>query len=158
MNDWKIKFTFAKKEHLSAARLFHLAEQSYKNGSPWSMVGFEQDLENPCASYAAAFDQQELIGYIGYHHILDEIEITNVVVDKQYQQKGIASGLLHFCLGQFAVDQVKQVFLEVRQSNSAAIQLYEKYSFEKSGVRKKYYANPEEDALIMQMKVIQKNV
>lgn len=154
----EFSFTLADKKTLSAEELFQLAEQSYTTGSPWSRASFEQDLNHPQAEYFIVTTNKELIGYIGYHRILDEAEIMNVVVSKQFQQQGIASQMMKQHLEKLTAEQVSQVFLEVRKSNQPAVKLYQKYQFAVIGERKNYYAAPQEDALIMQMKIKQENV
>lgn len=154
----EIHFTFADNEALSAEALFQLAEQSYTTGSPWSRIGFEQDLKHPHANYLIATSNEKLIGYIGYHQVLDEVEIMNVVVGNSFQQQGIASRLMQQCLEKLVSEPVHQVFLEVRKSNQAAVRLYQKNRFAVIGERKHYYTHPQEDALIMQKKIEQENV
>ena len=95
-----------------------------------------------------------LIGYyidnilIGFIHILiavDSIDVINIVVDSEYRRKGVASKLIEYVYNKYG-DRYNY-YLEVRESNKAAIALYEKNGFKKVNVRKKYYDN--EDALMM---------
>ena len=90
-----------------------------------------------------------LLGYAGLLVVLDEGYITNVAVRPAYRRQGIASDLLgvfeRFARGH----QLTFLTLEVRASNAPAIALYEKYGFQRAGVRPNYYQSPREDAIIM---------
>lgn len=148
-----IQFVFAAKELLSAEQLYQLADLNYEYGSPWSIRGFQGDLSTPQTRYLIAYAGEKIVGYIGYHQIVDEADITNLVVDQRFQQKGVASQLMQLCIEKWRTDQVTKVFLEVRRNNQAAIKLYQKQQFLITGERKNYYTNPLEDAIIMQRKV-----
>ena len=121
---------------------------------PWSIVLIEADLkDNPNASYFVAQEDGEIIGFIGTHDIVGEINITNVAVRKVYRRIGAADGLMQAMFDEVnkKIDSGKEVVgvtLEVRVSNNPAIKLYEKYGFKEEGVRKGYYSDGE-DAIIM---------
>lgn len=121
---------------------------------PWSIILIEADLkDNPNASYFVAEEAGELVGFIGTHDIVGEINITNVAVRKAYRRIGAADGLMQamFSEIQEKIDSGKEIVgvtLEVRVSNDPAIKLYEKFGFKTEGVRKGYYSDGE-DAIIM---------
>ncbi|MBM6615547.1 ribosomal protein S18-alanine N-acetyltransferase [Desemzia sp. RIT804] len=137
--------------------MFELANKNYSTGSPWSVLGFEEDLKTAQAHYGIVLFNNRCIGFIGYHSILGEAEITNFVIAKQFQRQGTALKLLQRCLEKLNTENVEQVFLEVRESNQNAIQLYQKCGFQKIGIRKNYYTQPIENALIMQLAFKAKN-
>lgn len=93
-------------------------------------------------------ESKQIIGYIIYWIIEDLIEIHHIAVKNEFQRRGVGSTLIRFLLADARKKKVKQIFLEVRQSNSVAIQFYDKFGFKQVRRRKKYYRNPEEDALV----------
>ncbi|MCR4925962.1 MAG: ribosomal protein S18-alanine N-acetyltransferase [Clostridiales bacterium] len=116
---------------------------------PWTRQGIESELENKTARFFVAVEENQTVGYIGAHFILDEGYIANLAVLEEYRHKGIATALLKKVLALADEEKLDFVSLEVRQSNFGAIALYEKNGFERVGVRKKFYSNPEENAVIM---------
>ena len=94
-------------------------------------------------------DTEEIVGYVGAYLAADELSITNVAVFSSYRRCGAANQLMK-ALDAFAQEKnLYGITLEVRVSNNAAIALYEKNGYEKSGIRKGFYSKPKEDALIM---------
>ncbi|MFL2099501.1 ribosomal protein S18-alanine N-acetyltransferase [Desemzia sp. FAM 23991] len=132
-------------------KLFELANENYSTGSPWSVSGFAEDLKTAHAYYGMVLSDKECVGFVGYHSLLGEAEITNFVVAKNFQRRGIALRLLRSCLEKLSAEKVEQVFLEVRESNQSAIGLYQKSGFMNIGTRKNYYAQSKENAVIMQL-------
>lgn len=117
--------------------------------SPWSEAMLEDALFDPQASFIVAEDEEgNILGYAGLHVILDEGYIDNVAVERDARRHGVASALLDvFC--RFGAAKLAFLTLEVRASNAPAITLYEKYGFQRAGLRPKYYDKPREDAVIM---------
>ncbi|NLD18927.1 MAG: ribosomal protein S18-alanine N-acetyltransferase [Clostridiales bacterium] len=117
---------------------------------PWSRDSLRYELEeNPRAFYIAAEIDEKVVGYAGLWWIEDEGHITNVAVRPGFRNRRIATGIISVLI-EFTVSKgIKHHTLEVRSSNEAAIGLYEKHGFKVEGVRKKYYLNNGEDALIM---------
>lgn len=117
---------------------------------PWSLETLIHELsENPNAFYIVAELAGEVVGYAGLWWIGDEGHITNVAVKPGYRNRKIASGIIATMIDFTTGEGMKHHTLEVRRSNEAAIGLYEKYGFATEGVRKGYYLNNGEDALIM---------
>lgn len=116
---------------------------------PWSKQSFIEELSNPLAKYLVALEGDEVIGYIGMWFIVDEVHITNIAVKPTKRRRGIGDLILREAIGWAEEQQCVAMTLEVRESNLAAIHLYEKYDFKKAARRKNYYANPTEDAVIM---------
>lgn len=117
---------------------------------PWSPSMFLGDLKSEHTYYFGAYNKKdELIGYIGMWNVGDTSEITNIAVHPDYRRKGIATKLVNeletLCLD---ID-ILYINLEVRESNCKAISLYNKLGFEKVGLRKNYYKNPAENAILM---------
>ena len=116
----------------------------------WSRDSFYNELSNELAHYFAAIDEDnKLVGYAGCWQILEEAHITNIAVDLDYRRKHIGEALLRQIIQCCYDEKIKYITLEVRVSNKPAIKLYEKYGFKSLGLRKGYYQNNNEDALIM---------
>jgi len=115
--------------------------------SPWTEEMFIHEIEMHDSFICVSKDEIE--GYICGWNIIDEYHITNVGVDKKFQSKGVASFMLGQLLSMRIETGMRYFFLEVRESNQKAISLYLKFGFEVIGKRKKYYTEPQEDALIM---------
>lgn len=116
---------------------------------PWSLKALLYELEDPDALYLTALDEDEVIGYVGVHHVLDEGHITNVAVAPDYRRNGIAKMLIGALIGWSYEHDLSFLTLEVRASNEAAKELYRGFGFQHVGVRKGYYKHPTEDALLM---------
>ena len=91
----------------------------------------------------------DILGYAGVLMVPDESDITKISVRQDRRRKGIGRALLKALQEKMPEHGVRKIFLEVRESNAAAILLYESCGFEKVGIRKKYYSDPAEDALTM---------
>ena len=119
-------------------------------------VPFSEDdilsyIESPIWHFLVARDGDLVVGYISFTVILDECQIVNVAVSQGARCRGIGSLLLDHFLSYVKEKGVKSVYLEVRESNSAAIMLYEKFKFSRSGVSKNHYSTPTENALLMSL-------
>jgi len=92
-------------------------------------------------------------GFVIGRQIGDEAEILNLAVRQAARRKGQATALVQSILRVFRQGRVTRVFLEVRESNGAAIAFYESLGFRKTGRRRRYYRNPDEDALLFELKL-----
>ena len=133
--------------------LWTICQNSYKDGSTWSKEQFSVDLTLKNSQYLIFMEQNQYVGFVSYHFILDEAEITHVVVNRPFQKNGYAKQLLKGLQSSLKRQHIQHVFLEVRRSNQVAQQLYQKYGFEEISSRKNYYSNPKEDAMVMCLKV-----
>ena len=116
----------------------------------WSKDSFMSELSNDLAKYFSVFNTDgQLIGYCGCWQILEEAHITNIAVSLDYRRKHIGEALLTTIIDECYRNMAKYITLEVRVGNKPAIALYEKYGFKSLGVRKGYYHDNNEDALIM---------
>lgn len=116
---------------------------------PWSEKSVAFELNNPLSLWLVALDGDRVAGYVGSQSVLGESDMMNVAVHPDYRRQGIAEQL---CLA--LVEALKEkgnhcLTLEVRSSNEPAKALYEKLGFGQIGLRKNYYRNPREDALIL---------
>ena len=117
---------------------------------PWSRNSFLEELTtNDLAIYIVAISDEQVIGYGGLWRVFDEGHITNIAVHPEFRRCGAASKIMDEILDLCGKNDIKSITLEVRKSNIAAQNLYKKYGFTIEGMRKKYYADTGEDALIM---------
>jgi ribosomal-protein-alanine N-acetyltransferase len=118
--------------------------------TPWSRSMFAGELAKPSSICQGAFDEDgRLAGYLIVSRYVDAWHIMNLAVHDQRRRAGIASRLLGALFDVTAGDTHRGYTLEVRISNKAAIALYERWGFERSGIRRGYYTDNREDALIM---------
>lgn len=116
---------------------------------PWSEKAFMDSLKNENTVYIVACNAEEVVGYCGIYMSFEEGDISNVAVKKEYRRKNIAENMLSYLFSSIKQKGVTDVTLEVRETNVAAIKLYEKIGFEEVGIRKNFYEKPTENALIM---------
>ena len=117
--------------------------------TPWSRSMFASELTKPTSICLGAFEGERLVGYIINSRYVDAWHVMNVAVDPGFQRRGIATQLLERLFELTADDERRGYTLEVRVSNTDAIRLYERLGFEPRGVRRGYYTDNREDALIM---------
>jgi len=117
---------------------------------PWTKNAFIEELTgNTFAVYISAMLDGKIVGYAGMWKVIDEGHITNIAVHPEFRGNKIGSALLEELLAIAEKDDVDSLTLEVRRSNVVAQKLYSKYGFVVEGMRKGYYADNGEDALIM---------
>lgn len=119
--------------------------------TPWSRSMFASELAKPTSISLGAFDPEtaELVGYLIISRYVDAWHVMNVAVAPEHRRRRIATLLLTRLFEQTANDERRGYTLEVRVSNAAAIRLYERLGFRPRGVRRGYYTDNREDALIM---------
>jgi [ribosomal protein S18]-alanine N-acetyltransferase len=119
--------------------------------TPWSRSMFASELAKPSSLCLGAFEAEtgELIGYLIISRYVDAWHVMNVAVAPEYRGRGIATKLLEHLFELTAGDGRRGYTLEVRVSNNSAIRLYEKLGFKARGIRRGYYTDNREDALIM---------
>ena len=116
----------------------------------WSRDSFAAEIDNQISDYNCAVTQNgKIAGYMGLWKIIDEGHVTNLAIHPDFRRKGAAKVLLLNALDECYREKIKYLTLEVRVSNLGAIKLYESFGFKSLGLRKKYYQNNNEDALIM---------
>ena len=124
------------------------AEKEALGADGWSEESIA-DTVNANGTYFAAFSFGTYIGHAGMTEAADEGYITNIAVKPEYRRKGAATALIEALLKHSAEHNLIFLSLEVRESNRAAIALYEKCGFKNVGVRPKFYRSPCENAIIM---------
>ena len=139
-----------------AEALVALVQENYEHPNNWSAESFLADLENPTNTYYGVWMQRQLVGFLGIQSVLDEATITNIVIAKDYQGKGLAQRLWQMALYDLKQKEVKVIFLEVRESNIRAQYLYEILGFEAFHTRSDYYSDPVEDAIEYRLEIEQR--
>ena len=114
----------------------------------WNYNIFKSELENKNSHYLVAKLNNIIVGFAGIIPIIDEADISNIVVHKNYRNQKIGSTLLKGLIDLATSLNLKLINLEVRESNLTAIKLYKNYGFEVCGLRKKYYENTENAVLM----------
>lgn len=118
--------------------------------TPWSLQSFTVELrDNEYARYFCLELNGQVIGYMGLWFILDEGHITNVAISPKYRGQQWGEYLMRSVMDKMEVQGMERMTLEVRVSNYQAQSLYKRLGFVTAGVRKGYYADTQEDALIM---------
>ena len=118
-------------------------------GLPWSRAMFAGELIKSSSICLGAFRLRRVIGYLFVSLFVDDWHIMNLAVDPTWRRRGVAGLLLKDFLARSEGGRERGYTLEVRQSNEAAIRLYAQFGFEARGIRRGYYMDDHEDALIM---------
>jgi [ribosomal protein S18]-alanine N-acetyltransferase len=121
---------------------------------PWSRDAFFNEIEtNHFATYIVIEDKGKVIGYCGVWIIVDEAHITNIAVLPSYRGQGLGDRLMQSMIEIAKEMGAVTMTLEVRVSNTPAQTLYKKFGFTEGGIRKNYYSDNQEDALVMWVKL-----
>lgn len=119
---------------------------------PWTKDSFYRELiHNHFATYFVIEYEGKVAGYCGLWVIIDDGQITNIAISPSYRRKKLGETLLKSILNEAKKQGAKTVTLEVRVSNETAQSLYKKLNFKPIGIRKNYYTDNQEDALLMQV-------
>jgi len=124
-----------------------IERESYQ--TPWSRSMFDAELRKPSSLALGAFTEDDLVGYAFVSRYVDAWHVMNIAVADSFRRRGIASALLERLFEVTESDSRRGYTLEVRVSNTGAIRLYERLGFERRGIRRGYYTDNREDALIM---------
>ena len=124
--------------------------QSIPEASNWSEDSIRRSLHCQGGIAIVCERDQSIVACAFGASVAGEAEILNLAVHPQVRRKGIASSLVRHLLAEWRKKEVRRIFLEVRESNAGAIHLYRRMGFKPMGRRVKYYALPDEDALILE--------
>ncbi|MDF2866342.1 MAG: rimI [Clostridia bacterium] len=144
-------FNIYKMEFNEIDEVINLQINNNKNILP--KISIIEDFNNNTAIYFVYKLNNKIIGYIAASLLYDHVDILSVLVDEDSTRNGIASALLSTLLDQVKNIQISDIFLEVRITNTPAQKLYEKFGFKKINIRKKYYIDTQEDALIYKLSI-----
>ena len=138
---------------MTAAHLRSTAElERLVFSEPWSEKSLELLVSQAAVGFAVT-DGDRVIAYGGMLYACDEGQITNIAVHPDHRRAGLGSCILQALLDHAAQKQLEQISLEVRVSNEAARAMYLRAGFTEEGVRRRFYRNPVEDALVMLKKI-----
>ena len=129
------------------AQVAALEKQCFSD--PWSENSVGPELEDPLSLWLIAEGDGAVCGYIGSQTVLDETDMMNIAVRPDCRRKGIAAALIAELVSRLKARGSRILRLEVRESNLPAIALYKAMGFTQLGLRKNYYRNPKENALIL---------
>ena len=116
---------------------------------PWTKEGFLTFLMKENGMFLVVEEKDRILGYCGLLTVLDEGDVTNVAVRRDRQREGIGNFLME-SMSRLAEERgITMIHLEVRAGNETAIRLYERQGFVRDGLRKGYYTDPTEDAVLM---------
>ena len=121
---------------------------------PWSLELFRRELDHDWSTVLLAEERGEdgektLLGFVIFWLVHDEVHVLNVAIDPTHRRKGAARALLLECLRSGQAHGAVLATLEVRKTNQAALALYESIGFRPVGLRKNYYVDENEDAVVM---------
>jgi ribosomal-protein-alanine N-acetyltransferase len=124
----------------------------------WRVEDYRRLADDPCGMVLTAemesANSPAVVGFAAFHRVADQAELRNLAVAPQHQRQGIARALLRHGIGKLGETGVRRIFLEVRSSNCAALELYASLGFRLLSARKDYYQNPLEEALVMALDII----
>lgn len=116
---------------------------------PWSEAGLAESLARQEYLFLVAEEEGRVVGYGGLLLVMDEGDVTNIVIEENYRGRGLGKALTGALMEEGKRLGLRAFTLEVRVGNEAAIHVYEQLGFRPEGIRKRFYEKPTEDALIM---------
>jgi [ribosomal protein S18]-alanine N-acetyltransferase len=139
---------------LSPASVDDLARIEFEsNRAPWCRSFFAHEFENTYSRIFGARLSGELAGFLVVHVVADEAHVVNLAVGAQFRRCGIGRALMEEVLDDLDCQGINWVYLEVRASNEIALSLYHSLGFYQTAVRKKYYSDNGEDALLLSLRL-----
>lgn len=142
--------TLKKADISDCSKMMEIEKCSFSD--PWSQGMFEGAILNDRYMFLCLYDGDKMLGYVGILCVEPECDVVNVAVLPELRRLGYGSLLLRSVIDEGKKRGVDTFHLEVRASNISAIKLYESFGFENDGIRRAYYQNPREDALLMTLK------
>lgn len=147
------QYTIRKMRKEDIDEVYQIECQSFS--APWTKESLFYELEqNLFAKYVVVELEDQVIGYCGLWVVMDDAQITNIAVHPDYRGRKIGEALLRFAIQLSREMKAKRLSLEVRVSNHIAQSLYKKVGFEPGGIRKNYYTDNQEDALVMWVNLV----
>ena len=120
----------------------------------WSEKSILETMQQAQAFVLVAEENEEIIGYCIVYFALDEAEIARIAVDASRRKQGVGQELLRATCRVGIQQGIERLLLDVRESNSAALNLYRSFGFVEDGIRKNFYENPKEHAVLMSMSIV----
>ncbi len=119
---------------------------------PWKFNDFKKALDDK-QIFKVVYNEKEVIGYFLALVVCDEAQVATIAVKKEFRKLGCGKKILEAAILEAWIRGVDSMYLEVRKSNIAALNLYEHIGFERLGERKNFYESPKEDAITMKFNV-----
>lgn len=119
----------------------------------WTVKGITETFQGNQNMITVAEEEGRVIGYCILYYVLDEGEIARIAVEKEMRKKGVGDGLLEDTISCCEKMGLTRILLDVRESNEHARRFYEKHGFLTDGIRKGFYENPREDAVLMSREI-----
>jgi ribosomal-protein-alanine N-acetyltransferase len=126
-------------------------ERSAASAAHWPATEYEKLLQS--GILLVAEHGSEIVGFVCAKEVAGEAELENIAVAEPWRRSGVADRLIKALIEHAAAQSIRRIFLEVRDSNSAARSLYEKHGFREVGKRRAYYQRPTGDAVIYELRV-----
>ncbi len=120
---------------------------------PWSEAALRETYAQSQTLLLTAHEDGKLIGYLILYYVLEDGEIARIAVAPECRKRGVGTRMMLELEDLCASNGVLKLMLDVRKSNEEALSFYQDYGFVKDGVRKNYYAEPVEDAILMSRKI-----
>ena len=120
----------------------------------WTSTGIYETFCQNQAFVTVAENDGEIVGYCIIYYVMDEAEIARIAVDEKVRRQGVGHGLLDFACECCKVKHVQRLLLDVRESNESARRFYEQYGFAVDGIRKNFYDQPKENAVLMSKSIL----
>lgn len=140
--------TFRKMTLHDVDKVYEIEKESFTLA--WTKEAFEQEMvKNEFAYYVVAETEEDIIGYCGMWLVIDEAHITNIAISPSQRGKKLGEALMKAAIDAAKAHGAKLMTLEARVSNIVAINLYKKLGFQNGGIRKGYYTDNQEDAIVM---------
>ena len=140
-------FEVKKMEHKDVDAVYEIEELSFF--TPWSKKSIKTEIDNKLGRYIVIKENEKVVSYGGFWLVLDEANINNIAVHPDYRGRGISKLLMNTLIDMAKTENAKTMYLEVRSSNLVAQKLYRGLGFAMIGLRKGYYVDTDEDAIVM---------
>ena len=136
-----------------AEALFHVANMGFENQSPWTVKQIQATLDTESSLLHYATIDKTVVGFIMTSVTLEMVDVFIVVVSEDYKQRSVGTKLFEALIDYCYKQNIAEIILETRVTNTPAIGLYERVGFQQVGLRKAYYSSPIEDAIIMKKEI-----
>ena len=140
-----LKIVNAENNHLDD--VYMIEKESFTDS--WSIESLKSEISNKNTIFLVAVYEKEVLGYILGKVSIESVDVLKIAVKLQFRRFGVSKLLLKAFIDSAIKFGIKELFLEVRVSNNVAINLYKLFGFKVVGIRKNFYADPKEDALLM---------
>jgi ribosomal-protein-alanine N-acetyltransferase len=128
-----------------------LAIETVSFPTPFTINLFRMELNLNVAHLFVIRKEGKVIGYVDFWRVGPEVHLITIGVHPDFRKRGVGTQLIEFMLGEARKNRVETVSLDVRPSNLPGLKLYEKFGFRQAGIRRRYYQDNDEDALVLSL-------